>query len=618
MKSHALLIGINQYHPLAKLSYAKNDAVAFKTALEETCGFDSDEITLMQCEVEGGLRAERDHIQAQLDSLRLRKDLDLLIFGFWGHGFSQSKGHRYLCGISTTDSDPARTAISLGAVNETLRQVGARNTLMILDCCQNRNFGRNAVAPTLSEGTRAFYAAAARDTLSNLAKTEPSGVTTSAILSSCGEGQRAFEWPKKKHGIFTAHLLDGLAMGKTRISDLVEHVQEKTRLTAWDVVQGAQDPFLEMTGGGNIDLARAASPPPELEVASKPHGNWWVMVDGKTHGPKTREEMDMLVKGTELEAESLVWRGGMKNWEAISDLQEWKEFFPVLFPPEFAKTAVPPSESIGEKQSQNLEAFLSESHSITLSESHSKTEVEPNPKPMRMDFSDKEIERRLKTLESAKKAEREWLEIEEKAQKGDSDAQYTVALNYLAGIRGRRVFSKAAKYFQLAARQKHASANFKLGEMHEKGLGQKISITKAFSYYSIANKLGSVKGKFAVGRILLASHNQMNSKFEHLEALWPIPQKFSGLSYRDHGANLVREAANEKCAKANLFLGFEFLTGRIRGQIVRDISERHFELAAKLGDPTAIKIVNDAGELQQAKIAWHKEIDNLQSAMGKE
>ncbi len=261
MKCHALLIGINTYHPLAPLSYARNDATAFKAALEAECGFDSDDITLMQCGVEGGLRVERDYIKNQLDALLLLKDLDLLIFGFWGHGFSQDGNHRYLCSISTTNTDLARTAIPLGIVNETLRQVGARNTVMILDCCQNRSIGRDSALPELEAGAQAHYAAAARDIQSHCAS-QSKGLATTAVLSACSEGQRAFEWDSREQGIFTAHMLDALKMGKTRLSELVDYVQAKTPLTAQQEVHSAQDPFLEMKGGVDINLARYTAPLP--------------------------------------------------------------------------------------------------------------------------------------------------------------------------------------------------------------------------------------------------------------------------------------------------------------------------------------------------------------------
>jgi len=56
MKKQALLIGLNEYQVLKKLKYARGDAEEFSHHLQRYCGFSEQDITLMSCRAEGGLR----------------------------------------------------------------------------------------------------------------------------------------------------------------------------------------------------------------------------------------------------------------------------------------------------------------------------------------------------------------------------------------------------------------------------------------------------------------------------------------------------------------------------------------------------------------------------------
>ena len=94
MKRRALLIGIDSYHMLGDLKYARRDAEAFASALQERCGFDPSYVTLMTCQAEGGLNAHSRYIEHALDELQKERNLDLLIVGFWGHGFAPQPGRR--------------------------------------------------------------------------------------------------------------------------------------------------------------------------------------------------------------------------------------------------------------------------------------------------------------------------------------------------------------------------------------------------------------------------------------------------------------------------------------------------------------------------------------------
>jgi uncharacterized caspase-like protein len=207
MSKVALLVGINKYKTLGGLAYARQDAEAFAGMLRERRGFAERDVRLMTCESEGTSEALARYVEIALDDLRGRNDLDLLVFGFWGHGFGGEGGRRYLCGIDTVQGELERTSLSLDVVRAKLIQAGALDTLVILDCCQNRAAGRGAGAEVLGRGTEERFGALARDVSAKVRSGGKRGVPTVAVLNSCREGQCAYEWEQRKHGIFTGHLL---------------------------------------------------------------------------------------------------------------------------------------------------------------------------------------------------------------------------------------------------------------------------------------------------------------------------------------------------------------------------------------------------------------------------
>lgn len=101
MKKHALLIGVNDYWVLNELKYSRHDAESFADILKTHCGFSDSDITLMTCNSSGATLATARFIEHAMGDLTEYHDLDLLIFGFWGHGFVPGSGKRYLCGIDT-------------------------------------------------------------------------------------------------------------------------------------------------------------------------------------------------------------------------------------------------------------------------------------------------------------------------------------------------------------------------------------------------------------------------------------------------------------------------------------------------------------------------------------
>ncbi|MFC1762210.1 hypothetical protein ACFL6U_09020 [Planctomycetota bacterium] len=80
MRKRALLIGVNQYHLLGNLAYARQDAEAVADTLCRNCGFSDQDITLMTCQSEGACMGLSRYIEHALLNLTAAIGHDILDF----------------------------------------------------------------------------------------------------------------------------------------------------------------------------------------------------------------------------------------------------------------------------------------------------------------------------------------------------------------------------------------------------------------------------------------------------------------------------------------------------------------------------------------------------------
>ncbi|MDO4588087.1 MAG: SUMF1/EgtB/PvdO family nonheme iron enzyme [Planctomycetia bacterium] len=268
---HAVLIGIDKYPLLSNLNYAEADAQGFASALKSRYGFQDNEITLMKTDLAGIYQPTQRFIERQLRRMReMNVNLNYFFFGFWGHGFTGKDGKRYLCAIDTDEEELERTGISLESITSILSQIGSQNTCLILDCCQNVADGRG-ISSTLSEmevdalsnGAQTM----ARDIIATRKKRgfSVTEVPTLAILNSCKAGQKAYEWDDRRHGIFTAHLLDAMENNCNSVTAWMDYISERVPRTAWEL-HHTQTPFFKLEGGGIIRLTVTSSSPANPQV----------------------------------------------------------------------------------------------------------------------------------------------------------------------------------------------------------------------------------------------------------------------------------------------------------------------------------------------------------------
>ena len=246
MKKQALLIGINQYEILPELKYARQDAEAVEQSLKYNYCFSDDEVMLLTDSRSGLFKpTNRLRILLHLDNLA-NQDLDLFIFGFWGHGVVRS-GKRYLCPLDVSPDAVEQLGVPFDDLMDKLSKIRAKNTCLILDCCQRVHDGERSEEETFTAADQKAIENAARDIVLRRKEKEPEFVSNVAILNSCKEGQAAYEWDNRKHGIFTAHLLDAMNRRYDSVAQIVGYVSSNVEKTAKELNK-QQTPLCSLEG----------------------------------------------------------------------------------------------------------------------------------------------------------------------------------------------------------------------------------------------------------------------------------------------------------------------------------------------------------------------------------
>lgn len=195
----AIVIGINQYHFLQPLNYAKRDAEAMQQFLANEAKFDriflfTDDSPAINGKSTEPFRANLLRVLRQVfddPPQPFMKDGDNFWLFFSGHGIPHN-GQDYLMPQDGDPEDIENTGISTNLITNYLRGCGADNAVMILDAC--RSGGKKS-----GEGIGKQTAAEARQT----------GVIS---LLSCSPDQYSYELEAIGQGAFTYCLLEGLSI----------------------------------------------------------------------------------------------------------------------------------------------------------------------------------------------------------------------------------------------------------------------------------------------------------------------------------------------------------------------------------------------------------------------
>ena len=256
MKKQALLIGINQYQFLPELKYARQDADAVANSLQQNYCFSENEVTVLTDDKPGLYKpTDKYVIQDHLEKLS-NQDLDLFIFGFWGHGLFRN-GQRYLCPFNVRSVRTEQQGLPFDELQGLLANIHAKNTCLILDCCQTIHDRGEAETLTVSDQTNMENAA--RDIVLRRKKQIPDFQSNVAILNSCKEGQSAYEWDKRQHGLFTAHLLDAMNKRSNSVMQIASYISSQIEKTASELGK-EQTPFYKLEGDIQLPVVTKSTP----------------------------------------------------------------------------------------------------------------------------------------------------------------------------------------------------------------------------------------------------------------------------------------------------------------------------------------------------------------------
>jgi uncharacterized caspase-like protein len=242
-KAWALLVGINRYQDshIADLQVCVDDVTAIHNSLDA-----SYQVAKLLTDEMVGRLPTRANILGELSTIAQTAAAgDLLLFYFSGHGIAEG-GESYLLARDTRLSALKHTAVSMEDVRELMDLSPARAKVIILDACHSgASIGKAEPVMTPEFIQRVFE--------------EAEGM---AVLASCKQGQKSWQWSEKGRSVFTYYLLEALSgnadlskKGFVSVSDASQFVTDGVK--SWAANAGVpQTPTLQYTVAGDIILVR--------------------------------------------------------------------------------------------------------------------------------------------------------------------------------------------------------------------------------------------------------------------------------------------------------------------------------------------------------------------------
>ena len=179
----ALIVGVDYYARLPRLSGCVNDANAVRSVIERhadgTLNFVNPDVLLGTSAAE---LVTRRRLKESVEEL-FADDSEIALFYFAGHGHAEATGG-YLC---ASDAEAADDGLALAEVMTLANKSEAQNKVIILDSCHSGEAGNDPTDGNMAE----------------LAQ----GVT---ILTASTSSQYALEVPSGGAGVFTTLLVDAL------------------------------------------------------------------------------------------------------------------------------------------------------------------------------------------------------------------------------------------------------------------------------------------------------------------------------------------------------------------------------------------------------------------------
>lgn len=294
----AVVIGISRHREQSiDLKYAASDARAFADALVQHCGFKQSHIRLLLDDAATAAEI-RSALGTWLPAVAGRRDLVAIYYS--GHGspdvdprVKDDGLRKYLIPSDAAPSNLFATAVPMDDVSAALLRLRSERTVVFLDAC----FSGGLIADVAARGRRGFHASG-QDVSGKVSSGFVDSLAQSglgrAVLTSSAPQEQSFEYEDLKGGLFTRHVLAGLAGaaagkdGAITVNGLYEYVWREMVVRRGD--RAAQTPVLATTISGPLTLSRDPAVQPAmrkgtLRVVTSPLGS--AVFIGKTSSAVT-------------------------------------------------------------------------------------------------------------------------------------------------------------------------------------------------------------------------------------------------------------------------------------------------------------------------------------------
>lgn len=245
-KLHAVVVGINEYqNPKLNLSYAKKDATAVFSSLEQQVGgiYDKGNMTLLNTRGDTSKDTILNTIKQTKSNVTMN---DVFVFYVAGHGynFPDLGYHLFTSDVSGTSARKVKnTGIDAEALQDLLASIKTNKKLILLDTCDS---GGSIDANKLL--SRGMDEQTVIDRLNR-----KSGAT---VLMASADKQKALEG-YKNHGLFTYALLqafrgsaDNNKDGYLKTTELSNFIDDEIPTLAKKAFNVIQEPYVSSVGRG--------------------------------------------------------------------------------------------------------------------------------------------------------------------------------------------------------------------------------------------------------------------------------------------------------------------------------------------------------------------------------
>ena len=201
----AVVIGINAYTHVPKLSYAVNDARGFYRILVEENRVPAENVTLLLDE-KAALHKLRSVLGTQIKKKAGKEDMVIIYFA--GHGATERDTmspdgdglEKYLLPVDADPEDLYASALPMRELSHIFNRLRSDRLIFIADACYSGATGGRTISMT--SGLRARISDKFLDRIS-------SGKGR-IILTASGANEVSAEKPEFEHGVFTHFLIQGL------------------------------------------------------------------------------------------------------------------------------------------------------------------------------------------------------------------------------------------------------------------------------------------------------------------------------------------------------------------------------------------------------------------------